>query len=324
MSGGLLASLALARGTYDRAGERRTDAAFQADAWAGRTPARVLVLHEDTALVDDAGLVLHPPAAVAQVDGTRVLLGVDDDGTVLLGLLTPRGMPAPVPSEVAEAQEGLAAERRGPVGATRWAGLREVGAALPDRDSGLLVTAVALAHWHASFPCCPRCGTATEAVNGGWARRCPQDGSEHFPRNDPAVIVLVRDDQDRALLGRRVDWPEPMFSTLAGFVEAGEPAELTVVRELAEEAGVDVDPTSLTYLGSQPWPFPWSLMLGYHARLRPGSRPARADGAEIAEVRWFTREELATAYASRELTVPGRVSIARHLIERWYGGPLGR
>lgn len=320
---GLLTALALARGTYDRAGQRRDDSGYLADAWSGAAPAEVLVLHDGNALVDDDGLVLRPPGTLADVDGTRVLLG-QEDGVALLGLLTPVGGPPPMPSEVAEQQEAAVRPRRLPRGEPRWTALREVGAALDDRDSSLLVTAQALANWHSSATHCPRCGALTEVTNAGWARRCPHDGSEHFPRNDPAVIVLVLDEQDRALLGHRAGWPEPMYSTLAGFVEAGESAELTVVREMAEEAGVRIDPESLTYLGSQPWPFPSSLMLGFHARVAADSPPAVADGVEIGEVRWFTRDELGAAYASRELEIPGRVSIARRLVERWYGARLER
>ena len=153
-------------------------------------------------------------------------------------------------------------------------------------------------------------------------RRCPEDGSEHFPRHDAAVIVLVRDDDDRALLGRRADWPERRYSTLAGFVEAGESAEMAVLREMAEEAGVRIDPDGLDYLGSQPWPFPASLMLGYHASVAADSPPALADGDEISEVHWFTRDELAAGCAAGAVRLPGAVSIARRLIERWYGAPL--
>ncbi len=320
---GLLTALALARGTYDRAGQRRGDPGYLAEAWSGALPAEVLVLHDGNVLVDDGGLVLRRTGELADAEGTRVLLG-QEDGVALLGLLTPVGGPPPAPSEEAERQEAAVRPRRLPRGEPRWSGLRELGVALDDRDSSLLVTAQALANWHSSAGHCPRCGAVTQVTNGGWARRCPEDGSEHFPRNDPAVIVLVLDAQDRALLGHRVGWPEPMYSTLAGFVEAGESAELTVLREMAEEAGVRIDPASLSYLGSQPWPFPSSLMLGFHARVAADSPPAVADGVEIGEVRWFTRSELAAAYAARELNLPGRVSIARRLVERWYGARLER
>ena len=134
------------------------------------------------------------------------------------------------------------------------------------------------------------------------------------------VIVLITDDADRALLGRRAEWPEGWYSTLAGFVEAGESAELTVVREMAEEAGVTVD--RLDYLGSQPWPFPASLMLGYRARMADGSPDPVPDGEEITEVRWFTREQMREGCDSGTVRIPPSVSIARRLVEHWYGGPL--
>jgi NAD+ diphosphatase len=204
----------------------------------------------------------------------------------------------------------------------RWSGLREVGTRLGDRDAGLLVIAVALSNWHATHPRCPRCGAITSPSLAGWSRTCPQDSTQHFPRNDPAVIVLVTDDADRALLGRRGDWPPGWFSTLAGFVEAGESAEMAVVREIAEEAGVTVDVGRLDYLGSQPWPFPSSLMLGYRARVTADSGEARPDGEEITELRWFSRTELAAAAADGTVKVPPPLSIARRLVEHWYGAEL--
>src|SRR5262249_48347826 len=157
-----------------------------------------------------------------------------------------------------------------------------------------LVHAVALANWHARHRFCPNCGHETEVASAGHVRRCPSCGLEHYPRTDPAVIVLVTDADDRALLGHNPAWPPGRVSTLAGLVEPGESAEMAVVREIAEEAGVVL--TDVTYLGSQPWPFPWSLMLGFTARaVDPGT--TRPDGEEISELRWFTREELADALA---------------------------
>jgi NAD+ diphosphatase len=322
----LLSRLALARGDVDRAVERREDTAWVEAQW--RDPStRVLVVHRGKALVRVAGpvgaavpaqdasydgavggqvdegaeLVLVRPEEAAY-DGVRVLLAVDDSTTCVALLV-----------------DGVVEPWDAPEGA-RWAGLREVGTALGDRDAGLLVMAVALANWHAAHPRCPRCGTATEPSQAGWSRTCPEDATQHFPRSDPAVIVLVLDDDDRALLGRRAEWPDGFVSTLAGFVEAGESAEMAVVREMAEEAGVRVD--RLDYLGSQPWPFPASLMLGYHARLAPGSPPAQADGTELGEVRWFSREELRAGCEDGTVRIPPGISIARRLIERWYGAEL--
>lgn len=309
---GLLDSLALARGSIDRAAERRGDHAWLDAAW-GVESSKVLVIHHGraAAVVDhtlegargSAALHYVPPSQ-APDGGVRVLLAVVSE-VAHLGLLLD------VAEEAPPEPEGMS-----------WLGLRELGAALDDVDAGVMVAAVALANWHASHPRCPRCGVPTEPSQAGWSRTCPDDGSQHFPRSDPAVIVLVTDAHDRALLGRRLDWPAGAMSTLAGFVEAGESAEVAVLRELSEEAGVDIDPSSLDYLGSQPWPFPSSLMLGYHARLVEGSRVAIPDGVEIEEVRWFTREEMHAACESGELRIPPAVSIARRLIEAWYGGEL--
>jgi len=141
--------------------------------------------------------------------------------------------------------------------------LREVGAFLPSRDIGLAVHAQGLANWHQKHPMCSQCGGKTVATAGGSIRKCLADNSEHYPRTDGAIIVLVKDDRDRILLGRQKVWPKNRFSTFAGFVEPGESFEHCVVREVLEEAGVEV--TDINYLGSQPWPFPASLMIAFEA-----------------------------------------------------------
>jgi NTP pyrophosphohydrolases containing a Zn-finger, probably nucleic-acid-binding len=185
-----------------------------------------------------------------------------------------------------------------------------------------MVTAVALDNWSRTHRHCPRCGGALTWREAGWSRRCDADEVSHFPRTDPAVIVLVRDEQDRALLGRQGRWEPTWYSTLAGFVEAGESAEAAVRREVAEESGVRIGAAAsdIQYLGSQPWPFPASLMLGYHAFAEDPK--IDVDGEEIVHARWFSREELAAACESGEISLPPQVSIARKLIERWFGAPL--
>lgn len=201
---------------------------------------------------------------------------------------------------------------------TAWRGLREVGAALEDLDAEVLMTAVALARWHEHHPRCPRCGEPTVVERAGWVRRCPADRSEHFPRTDPAVIMAITDPADRLLLGRNAMWPAGRFSVLAGFVEPGERLEAAVAREVFEEVGVRV--RDVRYAGSQPWPFPASLMLGFTARAE--SAELRPDADEIVEARWVSRQELSRLVAAGEVTLPGRLSIARRLLEQWYGGPL--
>jgi NAD+ diphosphatase len=199
--------------------------------------------------------------------------------------------------------------------------LRDIGDSLGDRDAGLATTAVALSAWHARHPRCPRCGEPTEVIDAGWVRRCTADGSLHYPRTDPAVIMAVTDKDDRILLGHAAHWPERRFSTLAGYVEPGESVEVAVAREVMEEAGLEVG--SVEFVASQPWPFPASLMLGFRARLADRSeREIRVDGVEITEARFFTRGELASAVRGGDVLLPMRSSIARALIEEWFGGPL--
>ena len=193
-----------------------------------------------------------------------------------------------------------------------------IGADLDDRDAGLLTSATALAEWHHRHQHCPRCGARTVSEQGGWVRSCPEDGSQHHPRTDPAVIMAVTDAEDRLLLGSGVAWPEHRVSVLAGFVEAGESLEAAVIREVQEEVGITV--TDLVYRGNQPWPFPASLMLGFRAVAT--STEIVVDPVELRDAQWYDRERLAREVASGALTLPMRVSIARRLIEEWFGGPV--
>ena len=223
--------------------------------------------------------------------------------------------PAPEQQTVTEQAAWLARARPG----LRPAGLREAAALLNDRDAGLFTHAVALANWHATHTHCPRCGTPTVTVAAGHAQRCPADGSEHFPRIDPAVIMLVTDPDDRCLLARNRRWPERRVSILAGFVEPGESAEQAVAREVQEETGIAV--ARVRYAGSQPWPMPQSLMLGFRAAAS-GDLELRVDDDEIAEAHWYSREELRLALAAQEILLPPPVSIAHRLIQSWYGEEL--
>ena len=198
-----------------------------------------------------------------------------------------------------------------------WSGLREVGADLDDLDAGLLAEAIGILEWHERNRFSPLTGAATTIEQAGWVQRDPTTGTPLFPRTDPAVIMLVHDGADSVVLGRQAVWPPGRFSILAGFVEPGESAEGAVVREVAEEVGLTV--TDVRYVGSQPWPFPQSLMLGFLARTE-GDRTLRVDRDELEEARWFTREELRSGTGPRALPPP--VSIARHIIDRWVRGEL--
>jgi NAD+ diphosphatase len=267
----------------DRDGATRSAPDQLAAAWER---AQLLVLDDQGRAVVDGTDLLLVPASDAP-DGDRLYLGTLDDQPYF-------------------AVRGDLPRRLG----MRPLGLREVGALLTDRDAGLLVHGVALTNWHSTHPRCPRCGAATEVVQGGAVRRCPEDGSEHFPRTDPAVIVLVHDEHGRALLGRQPSWPPGRYSTLAGFVEPGESAEQAVVREVLEESGVRV--REVEYRASQPWPFPSSLMLGFRAVADEGAEAVARDG-ELEDVRWFTRDELHEQFSA----LPPQVSIAYSLITDW-------
>ena len=196
------------------------------------------------------------------------------------------------------------------------ASLRELGAKLDEFHLGISMHAIALSNWHRSHPHCSRCGGETESTLGGSVRVCVKDQSQHHPRTDSAVIVLVKDKDDRILLGHQPIWPDGRFSTFAGFLEPGETFEQCVEREVFEESGVKV--SEITYLGSQPWPFPASIMIAFSAVAEDAST-AIADGVEITEVRWFTREELKTSVADGSLLLPPTISVARKMIAMWFG-----
>jgi NAD+ diphosphatase len=198
-------------------------------------------------------------------------------------------------------------------GARTAMSLRDAGAYVSQADSGLLAYATAILGWHASHRFCANCGHATEVTAAGHERHCPNCGATHHPRTDPVVIMLVHDG-DRVLLGRQARWPEGRYSTLAGFVEPGESLEEAVAREVAEETGVAV--ADVRFRSSQPWPFPASLMVGFHARYAGGD--AAVGDQELEDVRWFTRQEIEDAVRGQsEVKLPPPVAIARRLIDEW-------
>ncbi|WP_139417641.1 NAD(+) diphosphatase [Agromyces laixinhei] len=278
----------------------------------------------------EPSLDADPSTRVVALHRGRVLLAERVEGSApLLELLRPGDLPASTLRCYLGRDDGSRFELRVfgadaaasiEPEAARWQGLREAAGVLGDRDLSLVAPAVALANWHERHGYCGRCGAATVPVQAGWARRCTIDDGLHFPRTDPAVIVLVTDDDDRVLLGSNALWAANRYSLLAGFVEPGEGLEAAVVREIEEEAGILVD--RVEYVASQPWPFPASIMLGFTARIAAGAEPSSAvpDGEEILDLRWFSREEITAARA--EIGLPGGTSIARWLLERWYGRPI--
>jgi len=192
--------------------------------------------------------------------------------------------------------------------------LREIGGELDELQMEIALHAVALSNWHNTHPHCARCGATTSVSLGGAIRTCDKDKSEHYPRTDCAVIVLVRDSQDRILLGRQAIWPEGRFSCFAGFLEPGETFEQCVQREVFEESGVAV--REINYLGSQPWPFPASIMISFEA-ITDFPESARPDGEEIVAIKWLSRAELKAEISAGTLLLPPDMSVSRKMIDRW-------
>jgi len=286
-------------GLYRAAHERAEDGLV--DRLRGDAATRVLAVHGDRAPLVGGGRPALQFVSPEDVDAPAwAFLGRDSSGRAVLAAALPAAADAPF-----EAPGG-------------WAGLRQIGGDLPADDAGAFLEALSLGRWLLDAPHCPACGALAEVRNGGWSRRCPVCGREHFPRTDPAVIVAITsaDDPDALLLGSNVLWDNGRFSCFAGFAEAGESLESAVVREVREEAGVEV--SDLRYRGSQAWPYPRSLMAWFLATAREDAA-ARPDGDEIAAVRWFTRAQIGAALAGEGgIILPGRASIAHRLIAEWH------
>ena len=296
-----LPSLALSRGGLDRHSELRTEPGLL-DVLLDDPATRVLELVDGRAVVDgdgDDGDVVLRYRAPEPADRDRFV--------AYLGHDAPRGGTAYVVS--------LAPETPATADDSRRRGLRAVGARLGDLDAGVLTTATGLANWHLRHGFCPRCGSPTQPGQSGWIRVCSNDGSEHYPRTDPAVIMSVIDDRDRLLLARGVGFATQGMSVLAGFVEPGESLAGAVAREVQEEVGITV--TDIDYLGDQPWPFPSSLMIGFTARAV--TTELTLQESEIEAAHWFDRDEFTRSIADGSLRISSRISIARRLIEHWYG-----
>jgi len=290
-------SLPLSRSQLDRAARLRSDQGALDELWVN---GKIIDLLGDRFRIDGAKLALLTSAQVDELEKQsaeieRYFLGLDSNKVAFF--VAHRG---DAPSENPSGYESL----------------RTIGKSLSDLEIGAAVHALALSLWHQSHRRCAKCGAETKSTLGGSVRKCLSCEADHHPRTDPAVIVLVKDKSDRILLGRQRVWPPKRFSTFAGFVEPGESFERTVVREVAEECGGSVE--SMRYLGSQPWPFPASLMIAFEATItNPDS--VKADGEEIEEIIWLDRESLKSKVQSEELLLPPKISVARAMIESWYG-----
>ncbi|MBF0269801.1 MAG: NAD(+) diphosphatase [Alphaproteobacteria bacterium] len=288
-----------------RASHLRRDAGHLAHL-AGESRALLVPMWKGNSLVLTGA---EPRAVLLPAAGLREAMAAAAE-TVFLGLMD--GAPV-FASDLTPLSDDEAGPSLGP--GTAFVNLREIGPVLPGREAAILAQAKGLLHWHRQARFCGVCGSPTFSEQGGHQRRCtqPSCGTVVFPRTDPAVIMLVIDEnRHRALLGRAPRFPAGMYATLAGFVEPGETLEEAVAREVAEEAGIEVD--RVIYAGSQPWPFPASLMLAFFARAR--SFKITRDAHELEDVRWFTRDEV-LAFESKGMFLPRRDSIAYQLISRW-------
>jgi NAD+ diphosphatase len=279
----------------DRAAERRD---------LDMSRATAVVVRDGAVLAADGTVVELPPAERPPASLT-VYLGHDGD----------RDIVAVVP---ADEQFGLADDG---IGSERMIGLRDLmhrfveSDAAAARDRELATTAVAITTWHANHPRCALCGAPTVPIHGGWVRRCDADGREHYPRTDPAVIVAITDPEDRLLIAHASYWSARRYSHLAGYVEPGESLEQAARREVGEEASLTL--ATLTYVASQPWPFPASVMVGFKATVT--SPNFTLDDDEITDAMWVTREELPALVAEGNVILPPPGSIARWMLDDWLG-----
>jgi NAD+ diphosphatase len=306
-------NLPLSRHEIDRDHEARARPGLFDELWSDpRT--RLLPMWRGRALAAEdfserPGLALLPVDAV-QAFTLRVYLGIS----------LSESSPEPVGTRLVLVEvDDAEAERLSPDEA-HWLNLRAHATTLSDRDAGAFVEALAIVGWHASHSHSPRSGAASVVEQGGWVRRDPELDVELFPRTDAAVIVGIVDAQERILLGSNALWEQNRFSLLAGFVEPGESLEAAAQREVFEESGVRI--LTPKYLGSQPWPFPASLMVGFYAEVDPDYAETALvpDGEEILDLRWFTRADIADPDSG--IILPGPSSIAHAILAHWYGGPL--
>lgn len=292
----------------DRGSDLRTDAAKLEQLWK---KAQIIQLVDARLSATNDALIFIDAPAVSElsgnfIEGERFFLGTSRDGNQPYFAWRTTWINQPIDDGSGDFEKD------------KYQGfktLREVGGNLDAEDLTLAMHAVGLANWHENHTHCSKCGAQTVSDLGGSVRVCVEDSTQHHPRTDPAVIVLVRDADDRILLGHQPIWPAKRFSTFAGFVETGESFEECVSREVFEEAGIY--PSQVKYITSQPWPFPASIMIAFEAFAeRP--QDARPDGQEITEVRWLSRDEMKQNVASGEILLPPGISVARRMIESWY------
>jgi NAD+ diphosphatase len=303
----------------DRAAEIRGDA--EAILREGQSNGRcAIVLWRGKPLVSGPNLerLMRLPAdhpVLAADRGLQVLLGRDETGQLIFG----HDLSAWEPDDLDQVEldrfvDGSEQVHPDLPKQAVFAELRRIMTRLDARDAELAATARAVLGWHLSHRYCARCGSESQVGMSGWQRVCPNCGGHHFPRTDPVVIMLITQGNS-VLVGRSPGWPDGMYSLLAGFVEPGETIEAAVRREVYEEAGVYVG--EVTYLASQPWAFPSSLMLGCWGRAL--SREITIDPSEIEDAIWVSRDEMLAAFAGQHpILMPARKgAIAQFLLRNW-------
>jgi NAD+ diphosphatase len=312
-------AVTFAGGTFDRASHLRAEAGRL----AADPAARCLALWQGRPLLEAASatrLAWQPMAGEVFAAATEppIFIGIDDGAPLFARVVpdwegaTPADAPRPFFDASRAAPPGLPETMS-------FADLRASMAALSAPEAGIAAAAKGIRGWHASHRFCATCGAASEVADAGWRRSCPACGTQHFPRTDPVVIMLILEG-NAVLLGRSPAWPEGMYSLLAGFMEPGESIEGAVRREVREETGVPVG--QVDYLSSQPWPFPSSLMIG--CRGMALGRDITLDPAELQDALWVSREDVLAALDGQNpgLRPARKGSIARFLIERWLADSL--
>ncbi len=299
-----------AAGGYDRAAKLRKDGDWLATR-VQHPESRIVPVWRNQNLVTKAQDGITPRAVFL----TREQIAGDTRTEVFLGHIEDRCFfahdlsPVETPLDIIRSETPL-----------EFADLRRVGPLVGSRDGALMAYARGILYWHSRHAFCGVCSAPTKLEEAGHVRRCSNEkcAIQHFPRTDPAVIMLVHDG-DRCLLGRQKIWPKGMHSTLAGFVEPGESLEDAVAREVFEEAGIRI--TDVAYHSSQPWPFPASLMLGFHARAVTTN--INIDPDEIESADWFSRDFLRqNIRGSKDFFVPPGIAVARRLIDDWVAGTV--
>jgi NAD+ diphosphatase len=300
----LLKSQIFYAGGIDRASHLRKDAAWLGERLVHTSSRFVLVWRGQNLIADHEGpepaAVLLPPDAVDAADKDIILLGIEDECAYFAIDLSAMETPLDVVREAPP---------------SAFIDLRRVGSLLPRQHASMLAFARGIAYWHQRHRFCGVCGAPTRSEDAGHVRRCTNKECDavHFPRTDPAVIMLVHQGHDRCLLGRQAIWPQGMHSTLAGFVEPGESLEEAVAREVYEETHIEL--SSVTYIASQPWPFPASLMLGFHAEAK--TTDIIVDKSELEAAAWYDRAWLLSHQDDENFRLPRKDSIARRLLEEW-------